>query len=93
MASNDDFDGGGLLALFGFEDEEPQRPAPAQPPAQPRPSILQATPSRPPPTPPSPPRRARNPLDLRNLSSDDIVRSIVLADVLGPPPGKRGRRR
>lgn len=100
MNGRDDFDGGSLLALFGFEDdEEPAQPAPApetlRTPAAPpvKRKVRTAPPRRPPPTPPTHPSSDRGPLDLRNLSSAELMRSIVLADVLGAPPGRRARQR
>jgi hypothetical protein len=99
MAHRDDFDGGKLLALFGLEDDElrspptvaqPEAPTYLAPAAQPRLAAAPPPPAAPPPARPAPRRR---PLDLRNLSADDLVRSFVLADILGPPPGKRGLRR
>jgi hypothetical protein len=101
MNGRDDFDGGKLLELFGFADDEP-RAAPAPPPReepvylppQPQPWQQAAPPPSRPSPPPTPPRaRRRRPADFRNLTSDDLIRSIILADVLGPPPGKRALRR
>jgi hypothetical protein len=104
MNGRDDFDGGKLLELFGFGDDElharpaaPPREEPAYLPPQPQPWQQQAAPPprrpSPPPTPPPTAAQRRRPADFRNLTSEDLIRSIVLADVLGPPPGKRALRR
>lgn len=107
--SGDGFDGGELLDVFGVRGEPPAKQPrdPSAGPRAPRDARRAAAPEREvaPPTQDAPaPKRedagsrqqARNRhsgLDFRSLSSSDLVRSMVLSEVLGPPLGRRGRRR
>ncbi len=68
--------------------EHPHGEGAAQPPAPPQQAPAPGAQER-----PSNEPRRRRPIDFGTLSSDDLVRSFVMSEIFGPPPGKRRRRR